>query len=288
MADAALQRSDADRPDPFRALKESRSPTRFELAIDDLRNAVLRAWIPATMAWQDVRQRYRRSVLGPFWLTISMSVMILTLGFLYSSLFNLSINQYLPFLTLGLLFWTFISTVINEGCVCFIEAESMIRQMRMPFFTHVYRTILRNLIILAHNAVVYVAVQIYFHLPLSAYSLLVVPGLVMLLLNGIWVCLLLGMISARFRDVIPIVSSVVQIWFFITPVFWDPSSLAGRHVWLVDFNPIYALVETVRAPLLGQPLAASQWFLALGTTVVGCSVAFAFFTRFRARIPYWV
>lgn len=281
-------RAHLHRRDPFATLQETPAPTRLQLALDDLLSGMARAWISNAMAWQDIRQRYRRSVLGPFWLTISMSVMILTLGFLYSQLFNLAIDAYLPFLTLGLLFWTFISTVITEGSLCFIEAEPIIRQVRMPFSIHVYRTICRNLIILGHNAVVYVAVVLYFRLPLSAESLMVLPGLVVLVLNGIWVSLLLGMISARFRDVIPIVASLVQIWFFITPIFWDPSSLGNRHLWLVDFNPVYAMVEIVRAPLLGQPLAAGKWVLALATTLVGGAAALAFFTRFRARIPFWV
>src|SRR5690348_8266383 len=275
MADAALRHSDADRDDPFRALERRTPPTRRELAVADLASGVARAWLPATMAWQDIRQRYRRSVLGPFWLTISMAVMIVTLGLLYSSLFNLPLDKYLPYLTLGLLFWTFISTVTNEGCACFIEAEAIVRQIRMPYFTHVYRTVFRNLIILAHNAVVYVAVQIYFQLPLSAYSLLLVPGLVILVLNSIWVCVLLGMICARFRDVIPIVATLVQIWFFGTPILWDSASLGGRHVWLVEFNPVSAIMQLVRAPLLGEPIATGQWLLALGTTIVGCAAAFA-------------
>ncbi len=288
MSDVATRTPESDDRDPFVALEQRRRPGRLELAVADLLGGLGRSWIWSAMAWQDIRQRYRRSVLGPFWLTISMTFMILTLGFLYSSLFNLPIDNYLPYLTLGMLFWTFIATVVNEGCVCFIEGELMIRQVRMPFSTHVYRTIHRNLIILAHNVVVYVAVQIWFHLPLSAYSLLVIPGLAILLLNAVWVCILLGMICARFRDVIPIVASLVQIWFFVTPILWDPSSLGGRHLWLVGFNPVYAMVEIVRAPLLGQPLAASQYLLAIGMTIAGSAFAFAFFTRFRARIPFWV
>jgi ABC-type polysaccharide/polyol phosphate export permease len=288
MSEVAARSTDCDQQDPFAALAQRRPPTRLQLAVADLLGGLARSWIWNAIAWQDIRQRYRRSVLGPFWLTISMTVMILTLGFLYSSLFNLRVDAYLPFLTLGMLFWTFISTVINEGCVCFIEAEPILRQVRMPFSTHAFRTIHRNLIVLAHNAVVYVMIQIYFQLPISFYSLMVFPGLLIVLLNAVWVCILLGMICARFRDVIPIVASLVQIWFFVTPILWDPSSLAGRHLWLVDFNPVYAMVEIVRAPLLGQSVSTAQYLLAIGATFAGGATAFAFFTRFRARIPFWV
>ena len=287
MKDVAVRDTRSDQK-PFMALTEARPPTRLRRAIDDLVGGLLRPWIWNTMAWQDIRLRYRGSILGPFWLTISMTVMIVALGFLYSTLFRLEIDTYLPFLTLGLLFWTFISTVITEGCSCFIQAEAMIRQVRMPLSTHAYRTVYRNLIVLGHNALVYVAVQIYFHLPLSAHTLLVLPGLAILLLNGIWVCILLGMICARFRDVVPIVGSLVQVWFFLTPIFWNRSSLDSQYDWLVDFNPANAMVEIVRAPLMGQPVAAAAWELASAVMIVGWVVTFAFFTRFRARIPFWV
>jgi ABC-type polysaccharide/polyol phosphate export permease len=261
---------------------------RLGRAVEDLWEGLARAWVWHAMAWQDIRQRYRGSVLGPFWLTISMTVMIVSLGFLYSNLFKLTIDSYLPFLTLGLLFWTFLSTMVSEGCSCFILAEAMIRQVKMPFTTHVYRVVYRNLIVLAHNAVVYVAVALYFGLPVSAATLMVAPGLVVMVLNGVWVGLLLGMICARFRDVVPIVGSLIQVWFFLTPIFWDRAALDRRYGWLVEINPADALLEIVRAPLLGQPVAAGAWPLALGVLVVGWAVSLAFFARFRARIPFWV
>jgi ABC-type polysaccharide/polyol phosphate export permease len=287
MNDAAIRDAGSDQKQ-FTAFREAGPPTPRQRAVEDLVDGLSRPWIWNAMAWQDIRLRYRGSILGPFWLTISMTVMIVTLGFLYSTLFRLEIDTYLPFLTLGLLFWTFISTVIIEGCSCFIQAEAMIRQVKMSFSTQAYRTVYRNLIVLAHNALICVAVQIYFHLPLSAHTMLVLPGLAILLLNGIWVCLLLGMICARFRDVVPIVGSLVQIWFFLTPIFWDRASLDSRYDWLVDFNPANAMIEIVRAPMMGQPVPAAAWGIASIVMLVGWGVTFAFFTRFRARIPFWV
>lgn len=278
----------AARDDGKAAARSARTATALQRAIEDLTSGTAHWWIWSSMAWQDIRLRYRGSILGPFWLTISMGVMIATMGLLYAKLFHQEIGTYLPYVTLGLLFWTFIASMANEGCTCFVNAEPIIRQVRMPFTIHVHRTLYRNLIILAHNAVVYIALILWFDVPLNLRSLLVLPGIAALLVNGMWVCILFGMLSARFRDIGPIVGSFMQIFFFMTPVFWDPSSLSGRLLWLVEFNPFYAMLQIVRAPLLGQPVPSLLWWIVIATTVVGCSFTFAFFARFRARIPFWV
>jgi ABC-type polysaccharide/polyol phosphate export permease len=261
---------------------------RIAQALNDIKSGAGRWWIWSSLASQDIRERYRGSVLGPFWLTLSMAIMIGTLGLVYSALFNISLDDYLPFLTLGLLFWTFISTILTDACTCFISAGSVIHQVRMPFTVHVCRTLYRNLLILAHNAVVAIIVLAWFRTSINRDALLVLPGVLALLANGVWACFLLGMICARFRDVVPIVSSVVQIVFFLTPILWQPGSLGGRHSWIVDWNPFYAMIEIVRAPLLGQATDPRMWFFVFVVTAVGWTAAFVFFARFRARIPFWV
>ena len=270
------------------AIASPRRPSRLSAARDDLVHGIGNFWIWGILAWQDIRLRYRGSILGPFWLSLSMAIMIATLGIIYSTILRQPIGAYLPFLTLGLLFWTFISSVLTEGCTCFIGAETVIRQVAMPHTTHVCRTVCRNLIVLAHNAVVYVIVAWLFAVPLSGRMLLVLPALALQLVNGVWVCLLLGMICARFRDVVPIVASVIQIIFFTTPILWLPGSLGGQHQWIIDWNPFYAIIEIARAPLLGQPASPWLWLMASAVAIAGSVATFFFFARFRARIPYWV
>lgn len=260
---------------------------RFRRAAGDMAEGTLEWRISTTMAWMDIRQRYRGSLLGPFWLTLSMAIMIGALGVVYSTLLHTEIATYLPYLTTGIVVWTFISTVLLEGCNCFIHADAVLRQVRMPFTVHVYRTLYRNLIVLAHNAVVYVVVALLFGLKTSAGIILVLPALAILVVNGLWTCLLLGMICARFRDVGPIVGAIIQIVFFITPILWHPGMLNGAYAWIVFINPFHAMIDVVRAPLLGEPVSLLSWAVILTTTLAGVTATFLFFARFRARIPYW-
>ena len=248
----------------------------------------LRSWrIWGLLGWEDIRQRYRRSTLGPLWLTISMGAMVVGMGFLYSGLFRTDVSDYLPFLTLGFIIWGLISGFVSDGCRVFIQAEPIIKQVQLAISVHVYRMLWRHLIIFAHNIVIFVLVAMIFSLWPGWAGPLVVPGLLILFINGLWVGVLLGLISARFRDVPQIIGSVLQVAFFLTPIIWKPEHLPARS-WFVDLNPFYHFVEIVRAPLLGQALSLRTWATTLLVTAAGWSVTFIVYCLYRRRIAYWL
>lgn len=256
------------------------------LAVADLREGLAHWPLWKAMAWQDILQRYRGSMLGPFWLTISMAIMIAALGALYSTLFKIKIDDYLPFLCLGILTWSFLSTIVVESCTVFTSSETIIKQIRIAFSVYVFRMVWRNLIILGHNAVVYVVVMLIFGIAPTWATLLALPGLALALINAVWVALLFGLICARFRDVPQIVASLTQVVFFVTPIIWKPE-LLGPYEAIAHLNPFMSFVDLIRAPLLGQAPDLMSWLVAGAVTVCGWLAAFNAFVRFRGRIPYW-
>ncbi len=267
------------------------SPTRkrprtpVALALSDLAEGTNQWWMWKAMAWQDILQRYRGSVLGPFWLTLSMAIAIAALGTLYSKLFHMDISTYLPYLCLGLVVWTLISSIVLDGCLTFTAAQ-MVRQIKLPYTVHAYRVVCRNLIIAAHNLVVYAGVVLLFDITLSAVSLIALLGVLLIIINGFWVSILLGMVCSRFRDVPQIIASVIQVIFFVTPILWSPDLLANR-IGFALWNPLFGFIDLIRAPLLNQFPHPTSWITTLLVTVIGSVVTFFFFARFRARIPYW-
>jgi ABC-2 type transport system permease protein/lipopolysaccharide transport system permease protein len=239
------------------------------------------------MGLHDIRQRYRRSFIGPFWITLSMGIMVGALGLLYGTIFKQDMHDSLPFLAAGFISWGLISTLITDGTRVFISAEGLIRQLPAPLSLHVYRLLWGNLITFAHHIWIYVLVAIWFGLNPGWTALVAVPALFLLLLNAFWMALLLGLLSARFRDIPLVVASVVQVMFFITPVIWKPEMLPGRAL-ILDLNPFHHLVEIIRAPLLGQLPALENWLAVFIITVVGWALALWFFSAFRWRLAYWV
>lgn len=255
----------------------------------DLRDALLRTSLVARMGWQDVKQRYRRSALGPFWLTISMAVTIGSIGLVFSQVFHTSLTDFLPFLTIGLILWGFVSTVVTEGCTGFIVAEGVIKQLPMPLFFHMLRLTWRNIIILAHNIAIIPVIFILVGKPLEWAGVLSIFGLVVFVLNVLWVTSILAVLCTRYRDLPQIVGSVLQVVFYVTPIIWMPS-LAPEHAaaYLLDTNPLYHILEIVRAPLMGQIPTVTNWVFSVGMAAAGWTLALVIYGRFRRRVPYWL
>jgi homopolymeric O-antigen transport system permease protein len=262
-------------------------PGRAALAWRDLADGFGRVWMWSALALQDIKLRYRGSLLGPFWVTISTLIMVIAMGVIYAQLFRMETDTYLPFLTLGLIVWQLLSGMISEGCETFLREAMVIQQVPIPFSVHVYRNVCRNFVVLAHNLAIIPFGYLIFSIPIGWEILAIIPGLLLIAINGVWISLLLGMISTRFRDVPPIVASFLQVLFFMTPIIWPPELLGHWHP-VTALNPLFAAVDVVRAPLLGVPIEPSSWLMLVGVTLVGCGLTFAVFARFRSRIAYWI
>ena len=263
-------------------------PTRFGSAVSDIVEGFRQNWLWVRLAHQDMRLRYRGSVLGPFWQTLTTAIMIGAMGFIYAKLFHTEIENYLPMLAVGLILWQFSAGMITEGCGTFDTVRGIIQQVKLPFSLHACRLVYRNVLVLAHNFIIVPVVLIIFPHPIEWLRLLELgPGFVLITINGVAVSVLLGMISARFRDVPPIVANIVQVVFFVTPIFW-PASALGEYRSFATLNPLYPAIDVIRAPLLGQPTEPYSWTILIMVTAVNCAVSFLFFSRFRSRIAFWV
>ncbi len=260
---------------------------RLTRALTDLTDG-LKLWeLWSTLGWHDIRQRYRRSIVGPFWLTLSMGVMVAGLAYLYAGLFGQNVHGYLPYVAAGMIVFSLISSIATEGSQIFVSSASLILQLRAPLSIYIYQMIWRNLLIFAHNISIYALVLLFVKVDLGWNFFLSFVGLFLVLLMGVWMSLTLGGLSARFRDVPPIVASLMQVAFFLTPIFWVPSALPDRALF-VHLNPFYYLVEVVRMPLLGQTPPLFIWLVVIGMNIIGAAVSVSFYARYRARIAYWV
>ncbi|HJU32422.1 MAG TPA: ABC transporter permease [Hyphomicrobiaceae bacterium] len=239
------------------------------------------------LGWNDIRQRYRRSTIGPFWITLSTGILIVGLGFIYSHIFKTTIETYLPYLALGFIVWGFISTVTNETCGAFLDSEHILKQIRIPFSVFVLRVIWRNFIVFLHTIVLFVPISIVFGIVPGWTSLLALPGLLLVVLNQFWLGTILAVFSARFRDVPQMVAAVTQVAIFATPIMWPVSAL-GDHTFVADINPLHHMIDIVRAPLLGEVPGALSWLVALGLNAVNMLLAVALLQRASKRLVYWL
>jgi ABC-type polysaccharide/polyol phosphate export permease len=260
------------------------------LALADIRDG-LRKWpVWMMLAYHDIKLRYRRSILGPFWLTLSMAITVYTMGYIYSHIFHTDLAHYFPYLTGGMLAWTLLSALVIDFTDGMISSESLIKQIKLPYTLYMHRIACRNMMIFMHNLVVIIPIMLIYHetTPVNLNTLLLVPGLLLIYLNSITYGLILAMLGARYRDISQIARSLIQIIFFVTPVMWQPDALLAKNRLIVELNPFYSFIELVRAPLLGNMPTTYNFTFVFIVTIIGMAASWIIFSRRRSRIVYWL
>lgn len=270
-------------------LKIAKSQTSYHGAAWDIIESLSNFRLAALLGWQDVAQRYRRSRIGAFWLTINMGVLIGALGLVFGTIFNSPMNEFLPFICVGLIFWGYYTQIVSEGCSGFTSNSDIILQLDIPFFTYILRVWYRNSVILVHNLVIFPIVLLIFWKPIGLSALLVLPGFILVTLNMTWIALMLAILCTRYRDLVQIVQNIMQVMLYVTPIMWMPNHLpSSASRIMLDYNPFFHLISVVRNPLLGQTVTAINWVTAAGLAILGWSIALFLLRKYRARIAYWL
>lgn len=260
----------------------------YRLALTDILDGLKQWRVWFLLAWQDIKLRYRRSTLGPFWITLSMAVTIYTMGLLYGRLFKMDLTQYYPFLATGILGWSLISSLLTEGASIFVDSEQFIKQMKQPYSVFVFKTVTKCFIIFLHHILVLVPIILFFNVKINFYSLFALLSLIIIWLNGISYGVILAILGTRFRDIVQLIISLVQVIFFLTPIIWSPSVLPERYQYIINLNPFAQFMELLRNPLLGTlPSNYTICFITI-MTLLGFFVSFIIFSRYRVRIAYWL
>lgn len=244
-----------------------------------------RIWL--RLSWMDIRLRYQRSYLGPLWLTIQSAVFILAVGTIFGLVLQGMKADYLPYFALGYIIWGFISAAALEGCEIFQQSQQYILHMRLPYPMWIFQLIFRNLLILLHMVPIYLGIALFYDLN-PGWHLITLPiGLALLIANVAWACLVLAIVCLRYRDLARLMQALVQVAFLATPIIWTADAL-DQHSYIADLNPLYHLIEIVRAPLLGQEPYALSWAVAATMAGIGWLLALALYRRTRHRIAFWL
>ncbi len=239
------------------------------------------------MGIQDIRLRYRRSMIGPWWVTISTGVMVMILGFLWSHIFGTDLENYLPFFAVGFVIWGWMSGQLLDAAGGLFQFQGVIKQMRLPFPIFTYRLNVRQLIILAHNTIIIAAVLLLIGKGLSWMNLIAIPSLILIQLNLTLLSIVVTIFCTRYQDMTQVVTVGTQIVFFFTPILWQVETLKNR-TYLAEMNPVYHWIEVIRAPLLGHLPSVSNYLWSMTSLVVLFILATYYLGRYRSRIAYWL
>lgn len=240
------------------------------------------------LGWYDIKQRYRRSLIGPFWITISTGVMVGSIGLMFSTIFKSPIREFLPYFAVGQIMWLLMSMQLNDACTMFVEYQSIIKQISVPLSVHVLRKLWYNFILFLHNILIVIIVLAIFGNGFSWKFLYVIPAIILILVLLFLLSIILGIVCTRFRDITQIVAVFFQLIYFFTPIFWMRKALSAKYSFVTDLNPFFHMIELVRSPLLGVEPVAYHWIYMLIYIAVAAAAAFYFMKRFRHKVAYWL
>lgn len=269
--------------------KQLRSPRRNRLliALKDIVNGLGRWQLWTALAWEDIVSTYRRSLFGVFWITLSFAVFIgIKLIVFIPIMGAIDRVYYTVYLTIGYFLWTFIGTIVNTAPNIFTGASGFIKNDPLPFSIYVYRLIARSLFNITLMGAVVVGAIWYLGFEIHAMSWLAIPGILVYILNAVWVTLFLGVLCARYRDMTHLVQTIMRFMFFLVPIFWLPAMMGPIFKYLY-WNPFLHFLWIVRNPIMDGDPAINSWIIVGIVTVVGWSIAIFTFSRFRHRVVFW-
>jgi ABC-type polysaccharide/polyol phosphate export permease len=239
-------------------------------------------------AWLDTVCQYRRSKIGPLWETVNVLVMTLGIAVVSSAVIGGTVTGLIGYIGLGIIVWTAITSLISEGTTVFVRNRDHILSSNLSIDFYVARLSFRIFITFCHHFLLYVIGVAIGLIALHWTALLAIPGVVLLFVNGFWTITLLSLVCARFRDVELIVRNLLQLAFFVTPVFWDYRHILAERKYIVDYNILFYFLELVRAPLLGEVPPARTYIVVLSVTVIGYLMAYVVYRRMRRDLAFYV
>lgn len=241
-----------------------------------------------TFAWDEIQQRYRRSVLGVLWIILSYAIFVGGVWLFFSAFAGMDPAFFLMYVAIGYAAFTFLSGNIVDGCQVFTSSSTWIKSLALPYSVHVYRSIVRSVFTFALQLAVVVPVMIYLGWMFEPLMLLAIPALAVYFITAVAVQYFLGLIAARYRDIHHLVTSITRLLIFVTPILWVREGLSGLRANVADLNPLTHYIEIFRAPLMGTPPRLSSWVIVLVLTTVIWAVTAITASAMRRRLAYWI
>ncbi len=259
----------------------------LSVSLQDLGGSIARAPLAAWLAMDDVHGRYRRTVLGPLWITIGQAAMVAGFAIVFSGLFGADPRTYLIYLAVGFPVWTLLSQFLSDMPTAFVSAKGVIESYELPWLMHIWRRAFGYVLTFLHHLLILFVVMVALNIAPSAQMLLAVPALAIVLIAGVGVGMLVAVVGARYRDLQPAMGVSAGFLMLMSPVVWRADQLPINQ-WIVQFNPFYYYLEILRAPLLQQEVAPEIWLgTSIGAVTLFC-IGFAAFVIGRRRLYHWL
>lgn len=240
-------------------------------------------------ATQEIKLRYNKSVIGPLWNSLSMSIFVISFGIIGSKLWGMNISEFLPTFAAGYIIWVLISNIISDATNLLSGYSAILKSIKIPISIFMISMVLKNIIIFFFHLLVFLIICIFLSYDINFYFLLFLPSLLLLSLIGFFFSFIWSILCARFNDLAQFTTNILQIFFFITPIFWPAERLTGVYFKiLVDLNPIYQILNLIKQPLLGNFIDLNNLFFSLALIFILIIISLFVGNKFRNKIIFFI
>lgn len=239
------------------------------------------------LAWLDIKLKYKRTKLGPWWMVLFSFISVVCLAMLGTLLFNVKFGNFFPYLATGMIIWIYISTIISDSCFIYMSQANMIKNTNIPLLNFSLRMFSKNTIVFGHSLILVLLIVLYYKIPITWNILLVLPAFLIFMVTGVSLSVVLGFLATRFRDIQQLVQSMLGLLAYMTPIMWQPEMLGGR-AYLVNFNPLTHFVAIMRDPFLAKTPSLLNYGVSISVSIFLLFLASKLFTKYRKRIVHWL
>lgn len=239
-------------------------------------------------ATQSIRSRFARSYLGQGWVTMSLAILILCTGIVWSLIWSMPIAEFLPYVAVGHVFYLFISGTINDSTTAIIADANFYRHKKYSFFLSIYTLLMKNLVVLLYNLPIVVLVVLWSDKVHPAISYTYPFYLMILIMFLFFASYSIAILCVYFRDFIQLVASILSVVFMLTPVMWNVNMIPEHLRHYVYINPLASCVELLRNPVIGLPVSQYAIMYVFIWLCISIFICVAFWKMLNKNSIYWI
>lgn len=243
-----------------------------------------RIWF--ALARNTIKMQYRRTVLGPFWITLQQTVLIVALGYIFASIQKENFASFFVYFAIGQTFWVLISSFVTSAGHTFVGINGLPYMTRAAVSNHIYLRFSGEMLKFFHNVIPLIVILVIFHKDTAINIPLFLCGFLLLMIFGFWVSALLGCLCLRFQDLGQAVTSIMQVMFFVTPVMYKSSRIPGGDK-IADFNPFYNILVVIRGNLINEEITLFNWITVIIINIIGIIFTLWVLRKSRPKLAYW-
>jgi lipopolysaccharide transport system permease protein len=239
-----------------------------------------RVWV--ALASEDIGDQHKRTTLGPLWLLINYLAFAATFIFVFHP--GATTADYRIYVATGLVVWFYIMEIITTSVTLFAREESFIKGTTLPLSVYVLRAALQSVIRAGYALAGCIAILLLGGVSPGIAWLWSLIGIGVILVTTPAVILCFAFLGVFFPDSQFVVSNLMRVAMFLTPVFWSDPGVGGIRGAFYHYNPFTWFLEIVRVPILANQPALRELAACAGLGLAAWVLAIALLGRFRRQV----